>query len=152
MVRDAILLPKEDIRIGTVVFASSSKNQGPGIADVDLALTDGYTSGTRMGLGLGGPKRLSHEFEIASKVGEVEMSMTESVLIPVQEPSQTAEARRVARKMAAEIGFSENRMEEVSIVVIVCFRFFPPAIKPLIKMLEMIPHRDFAKRRTIINT
>jgi|SRR6476646_5680682 len=42
--------------------------------------------------------------------------------------------------------------EEVSIVVIVCFRFFPPAIKPLIKMLEMIPHRDFAKRRTIINT
>ena len=41
---------------------------------------------------------------------------------------------------------------EVSIVVIVSFRFFPPAIKPLIKMFEMIPHRDFAKGRTFINS
>ncbi|HEY1760595.1 MAG TPA: anti-sigma regulatory factor [Bryobacteraceae bacterium] len=46
------------------------EDHGPGIANLDLALTDGYTSGQGMGLGLGGAKRLSHEFEIASKTGE----------------------------------------------------------------------------------
>jgi serine/threonine-protein kinase RsbT len=46
------------------------EDQGPGIADVDQALRDGYTSGGGMGLGLGGSKRLSHEFEIFSKPGE----------------------------------------------------------------------------------
>lgn len=46
------------------------EDQGPGILDVERALTDGYTSGHGMGLGLGGAKRLSHEFEISSKPGE----------------------------------------------------------------------------------
>jgi serine/threonine-protein kinase RsbT len=46
------------------------EDQGPGIPDIDRALTDGYTSGKGMGLGLGGAKRLSHEFEIISKPGE----------------------------------------------------------------------------------
>ncbi len=46
------------------------EDQGPGIPDIELALTEGYTSGKGMGLGLGGAKRLSHEFEIASKPGE----------------------------------------------------------------------------------
>jgi serine/threonine-protein kinase RsbT len=46
------------------------EDQGPGIPDVDLALKDGYTTGNGMGLGLSGAKRLSHEFEISSKVGE----------------------------------------------------------------------------------
>jgi serine/threonine-protein kinase RsbT len=46
------------------------EDQGPGIPDIDLALTDGYTSGNGMGLGLSGAKRLSHEFEIWSKRGE----------------------------------------------------------------------------------
>ena len=45
------------------------EDQGPGIPDIDLALKDGYTSGHGMGLGLGGAKRLSHEFEIDSKPG-----------------------------------------------------------------------------------
>jgi serine/threonine-protein kinase RsbT len=44
--------------------------QGPGIPDLDLALTDGYTTGNGMGLGLSGAKRLSNEFEIWSKPGE----------------------------------------------------------------------------------
>lgn len=44
-------------------------DQGPGIADIDLALKDGYTTGNGMGLGLSGAKRLSNEFEIESKVG-----------------------------------------------------------------------------------
>jgi serine/threonine-protein kinase RsbT len=45
------------------------EDQGPGIANLDLALTDGYTSGAGLGLGLGGAKRLSDEFEISSKPG-----------------------------------------------------------------------------------
>jgi len=46
------------------------EDKGPGIADIEQALTDGYTSGHGMGLGLGGAKRLSHEFEISSTPGE----------------------------------------------------------------------------------
>jgi serine/threonine-protein kinase RsbT len=46
------------------------EDQGPGIPDIDLALKDGYTSGNGMGLGLGGAKRLSHEFEINSAPGK----------------------------------------------------------------------------------
>jgi serine/threonine-protein kinase RsbT len=46
------------------------EDQGPGIASPDLALTDGYTTGNGMGLGLGGAKRLSHEFELWSKPGQ----------------------------------------------------------------------------------
>ena len=39
-------------------------DDGPGIADLDLALSDGYTSGGGLGLGLGGARRLVDEFEI----------------------------------------------------------------------------------------
>lgn len=45
-------------------------DQGPGIPDLDLALTDGWTSGGGMGLGLSGARRLSDEFEIISAPGE----------------------------------------------------------------------------------
>lgn len=46
------------------------EDKGPGIPNVDLALTDGYTTGGGLGLGLSGAKRLSNEFEIRSVVGE----------------------------------------------------------------------------------
>ncbi|MGB3266654.1 MAG: anti-sigma regulatory factor [Microcoleus sp.] len=46
------------------------EDKGPGIPDIELAMTDGYTSDRGLGLGLGGSKRLMHEFEIASKVGK----------------------------------------------------------------------------------
>ncbi len=46
------------------------EDHGPGIPDVQLALRDGYTTGSGLGLGLGGAKRLSNEFEIESRVGE----------------------------------------------------------------------------------
>lgn len=46
------------------------KDEGPGIADVALALKDGYSTGTGLGLGLGGSKRLANEFEIHSQPGE----------------------------------------------------------------------------------
>jgi serine/threonine-protein kinase RsbT len=44
-------------------------DDGPGIADVDLALTDGWTSGGGLGLGLSGARRLVDEFELTSKPG-----------------------------------------------------------------------------------
>ena len=46
------------------------EDKGPGIPDVDAALRDGFTTGRGMGLGLGGARRLSNEFSIASKPGE----------------------------------------------------------------------------------
>jgi serine/threonine-protein kinase RsbT len=44
-------------------------DQGPGIPDMDLAMTDGWTSGKGLGMGLTGAKRLVNEFEIESRVG-----------------------------------------------------------------------------------
>jgi serine/threonine-protein kinase RsbT len=43
---------------------------GPGIPDIGLAMTDGWTSGSGMGLGRSGAKRLVNEFEIESTVGQ----------------------------------------------------------------------------------
>jgi serine/threonine-protein kinase RsbT len=44
-------------------------DHGPGIADLDLALTDGFTTGTGLGLGLSGARRLVDEFEIETGPG-----------------------------------------------------------------------------------
>jgi Anti-sigma regulatory factor (Ser/Thr protein kinase) len=46
------------------------EDAGPGIPDVKLALSDGWSSGTGMGLGLPGSRRLVHEFDLRSNVGE----------------------------------------------------------------------------------
>lgn len=45
------------------------EDRGPGIDDIDQALTDGFTTGDGMGLGLGGARRLMNEFEIAPREG-----------------------------------------------------------------------------------
>ncbi|HEY0682547.1 MAG TPA: ATP-binding protein [Steroidobacter sp.] len=45
------------------------EDRGPGIANIELALTDGYTTGTGLGLGLNGARKLSHEFDIWSQPG-----------------------------------------------------------------------------------
>jgi serine/threonine-protein kinase RsbT len=55
--------PRKGIRL---VF----QDRGPGIPDVDLALRDGFTTGSGLGLGLGGAKRLVNEFEVISRTGE----------------------------------------------------------------------------------
>lgn len=46
------------------------EDQGPGIADVEQALRDGYTTGGGMGLGLSGSKRLMNEFDIQTALGQ----------------------------------------------------------------------------------
>lgn len=45
------------------------EDQGPGIPDLALAMTDGYTTGGGLGLGLSGSRRLANEFEIVSAAG-----------------------------------------------------------------------------------
>jgi serine/threonine-protein kinase RsbT len=55
--------PRRGLRL---VFA----DRGPGIADIDAVMKDGFTTGGGLGLGLGGAKRLSDEFEIVSRPGE----------------------------------------------------------------------------------
>jgi serine/threonine-protein kinase RsbT len=45
------------------------QDQGPGIPDINLALTDGWTSGKGLGLGLTGARRLVNEFELDSTPG-----------------------------------------------------------------------------------
>ena len=45
------------------------EDQGPGIADIDLALEDGYSTGGGMGLGLPGARRLMTEFALTSAQG-----------------------------------------------------------------------------------
>jgi serine/threonine-protein kinase RsbT len=44
-------------------------DEGPGIPNLDLAMTDGWTSGSGLGMGLTGSKRLVNEFDIDTKVG-----------------------------------------------------------------------------------
>ena len=45
-------------------------DKGPGIADIDLAMKDGYSTGKSLGLGLPGARRLVNEFKITSEVGK----------------------------------------------------------------------------------
>ena len=54
--------PKQGLRL-------TFEDKGPGIADVERAMQDGYTSGEGLGLGLGGARRLCSEFAIHSEVG-----------------------------------------------------------------------------------
>lgn len=46
------------------------EDKGPGIPDIALALRDGFTTGSGLGLGLGGAKRLVNEFDVKSRPGE----------------------------------------------------------------------------------
>jgi serine/threonine-protein kinase RsbT len=46
------------------------EDEGPGIADLNAALADGYSTGGGLGLGLSGARRLSNEFEIKSAPGK----------------------------------------------------------------------------------
>jgi len=54
-------------RRGLAVFA---RDRGPGIADIDRAMQDGYSTSHGLGIGLPGSKRLMDEFTVASEVGK----------------------------------------------------------------------------------
>jgi len=63
MVMDTLNGPRLGLRL---IF----QDKGPGIVNIDLALRDGFTTGSGLGLGLGGAKRLVNEFDVTSRVGE----------------------------------------------------------------------------------
>src|SRR5262245_19999585 len=61
-------------RRGVLVIA---RDRGPGIADIERAMGDGYSTSRGLGLGLPGSKRLMDEFELVSEVGKgTEITMT----------------------------------------------------------------------------
>jgi serine/threonine-protein kinase RsbT len=45
------------------------EDRGPGIPDIEAAIRDGFTTGSGLGLGLGGARRLTNEFSIESDPG-----------------------------------------------------------------------------------
>jgi serine/threonine-protein kinase RsbT len=60
----------ELLRDGRTGLELLFEDNGPGIADIDQALTDGFSTARSMGLGLGGSRRLVNEFDIASEPGQ----------------------------------------------------------------------------------
>lgn len=65
---EVVLAPVEkNGRRGVMVVA---RDEGPGIANPDLAMRDGYTTGQSLGMGLPGAKRLMDEFQLRSAVGK----------------------------------------------------------------------------------
>ena len=116
-----------------IVFA----DEGPGIADLDLALTDGYTTGGGLGLGLSGARRLVDEFDIDTAVGagyehhrDQVVPMSEhgrrqrryptaprrGVWFRVEEASAACGVRRAAERLAVELGMPERRIADLAIV------------------------------------
>ncbi|WP_462381916.1 ATP-binding protein [Pseudomonas sp. Marseille-QA0892] len=63
-------LIEQTLRAGKPALRLVIKDNGPGIADIERAMVDGYTSGNGLGLGLSGSKRLVDEFLIDSRPGE----------------------------------------------------------------------------------
>ncbi|MHC8326584.1 MULTISPECIES: anti-sigma regulatory factor [unclassified Pseudomonas] len=57
----------ENSRVG---LRLTFRDEGPGIPDIKLAMTDGWTSGSGLGLGLTGAKRLVEEFELDTEPGK----------------------------------------------------------------------------------
>ncbi|GLH36117.1 anti-sigma regulatory factor [Pseudomonas moraviensis] len=55
---------------GRVGLRLTFRDEGPGIPDIKLAMTDGWTSGSGLGLGLTGAKRLVNEFELDTEPGK----------------------------------------------------------------------------------
>ena len=77
LARNILLYARE----GTITIDAAEKNdkkyieiiardQGPGIADIDLAMSDGYSTRQGLGMGLSGSKRLMDDFQIESRVGQ----------------------------------------------------------------------------------
>jgi serine/threonine-protein kinase RsbT len=64
---EVVISRTESPRVGIQVILT---DRGPGIPNVDLALTDGWTSGTGLGLGLSEARRLMDEFDLVTEPGE----------------------------------------------------------------------------------
>ena len=113
-------------RAGRRGLRMSFADRGPGIPDMELALRDGYTSKSGMGLGLSGSKRLMHEFDIVLRPRRghhrhgdaMEMRRpTRLVTVTAGDDSQTGTARRQALSLAGDLDFDELHCGRLGIVV-----------------------------------
>lgn len=76
LARNALIYGRGGTMLWDIVVAEPRRglkllfaDEGPGIPNIDLAMTDGWTSGSGLGMGLTGAKRLVNEFELDSRVG-----------------------------------------------------------------------------------
>lgn len=67
---------------GTRGLGITAVDKGPGIANVSLAMQDGFTTGRGLGLGLPGARRLMDEFEIHSQLGQGTRVIMKKWLVP----------------------------------------------------------------------
>lgn len=63
----SLTIVADGARTGVQIVAA---DRGPGIADIDLAMSDGYSTGNSLGLGLPGARRLMDDFDLRSRPGE----------------------------------------------------------------------------------
>ena len=64
------ILLRPAARNGAQGITIIAADQGPGISDTALAMTDGFSTGQGLGLGLPGTKRLMDDFDLVSEVGQ----------------------------------------------------------------------------------
>ena len=97
----------------------------PGIADIKLAMTDGWTSGSGLGTGLTGAKRLVDEFELDSTVGAgTRITITRWTrtfrkrhpVLLIEDNSQIGHARRVAQRLAEQHDFDTTDAGRVALL------------------------------------
>ncbi len=76
LARNALIYGRGGTMLWDIVVAEPRRglkllfaDEGPGIPNIDLAMTDGWTSGTGLGMGLSGARRLVNDFELDSRVG-----------------------------------------------------------------------------------
>ncbi len=111
-----------DERNGRIGVWAQFEDSGPGIADVEQAMGEGFTTGNGLGLGLAGARRLVDEFHIHDRArrghddpgGPVALSAP--IRLTVDEATQVAPVRRAAETMAANLGLDPTRRGQSAIV------------------------------------
>ena len=102
-------------RLGRRGLRLTFEDKGPGIADIEMAMRDGFTTGSGLGLGLSGARRLSNEFQIrfAARSGHSRrhhpVALNTTASFPVTESTQVSEPRRAIQTLASQLAFSDER-------------------------------------------
>jgi len=84
------------------------EDKGPGIADTDLALTDGFSTNRSLGAGLPGAKRLVDEFDIESQPGHTRVAISMSRARPVALDGEDMPRRQSTARGSGRLGRSDE--------------------------------------------
>ena len=93
--RSGVVVLKAQHNANSVGVSILAEDHGPGIADLTMALRDGYSTSGSMGLGLPGVKRLMNEFEISSRLGE---GTTVYATMTIPKARMSSKARRATER------------------------------------------------------